>query len=121
MSRGSARRSRTLRGSIDFRSGDMLDAALGEFDHAIAMDSLIHYELGDAVAALTGAGTARTHELVWTFAPRTPLLATMHAAGKLFPRGDRAPRIVPMPEAGLRSTLGATALPAWQVGRTQRM
>jgi magnesium-protoporphyrin O-methyltransferase len=110
----------TLRGSIDFRSGDMLDAALGEFDHALAMDSLIHYELGDATAALLALAPRVRTSLVWTFAPRTPLLATMHAVGRLFPRGDRAPRIVPTAEAELRSTLGAK-LPDWQVGRTQRI
>lgn len=107
-----------LRGNIDFRSGDMLDASLGEFDHAIAMDSLIHYEVPDAVAALTALAPRVHGSIVWTFAPRTPLLSVMHAAGKLFPRGDRAPRIVPMPEAGLRRAL-ETALPAWSAGRTQ--
>lgn len=108
----------TLRGSIDFRSGDMLDVALGEFDHALAMDSLIHYEVPDAVAALTALAPRVQGSIVWTFAPRTPLLSVMHAAGKLFPRGDRAPRIVPMPESGLRRELEA-ALPAWSAGRTQ--
>jgi len=39
-------------GSIDFRSGDMLDPALGEFDHVVAMDSLIHYRETDIVASL---------------------------------------------------------------------
>ena len=29
--------------------------------------------------------------LLFTFAPRTPALAVMHATGRLFPRGDRAP------------------------------
>ncbi|MEY4710846.1 MAG: hypothetical protein RIS88_296, partial [Pseudomonadota bacterium] len=28
----------TMTGRIDFRSGDMLDEALGEFDHVVAMD-----------------------------------------------------------------------------------
>ncbi len=107
-----------LRGSIDFRSGDMLDPALGTFDHVIAMDSLIHYEIPDAVAALTALAPRVRHSFVWTFAPRTPLLAVMHAAGKFFPRGDRAPRIVPMPEDGLRRALHA-ALPEWQGVRTQ--
>jgi magnesium-protoporphyrin O-methyltransferase len=40
-------------GSVDFRSGDMLDPALGRFDHVVAMDSLIHYDATDAVAALS--------------------------------------------------------------------
>lgn len=108
----------TLRGSIDFRSGDMLDPTLGAFDFAVAMDSLIHYEVPDAVTALTALAPRVRERIVWTFAPRTPLLAVMHAAGRLFPRGDRAPRIVPMPEAGVRAALAA-ALPDWHADRTQ--
>ena len=37
---------------IDFRSGDMLDASLGEFDYLVAMDSLIHYAPEQVVSAL---------------------------------------------------------------------
>ena len=33
-----------------------------------------------------------------TFAPRTPLLAAMHAVGRLLPRGNRAPAIEPISE-----------------------
>ena len=33
-----------LPGSVSFCSGDMLSADLGEFDHVMAMDSLIYYE-----------------------------------------------------------------------------
>jgi magnesium-protoporphyrin O-methyltransferase len=41
----------TLRnaGSIDFRAGDMLAPELGHFDYVVGMDSVIHYETGDAV------------------------------------------------------------------------
>ena len=42
-------------GQIDFRSGDMLDPALGEFDHVVGMDSLIHYQAPDAVKVLSDA------------------------------------------------------------------
>jgi magnesium-protoporphyrin O-methyltransferase len=34
---------------VEFRVGDMLDPALGRFDHVVAMDSLIHYRAADAV------------------------------------------------------------------------
>src|SRR5690606_14336822 len=73
---------RPLRGAIVFRDGDMLDGALGEFDYVFAMDSLIHYELPDAVAAVTTLAARVRRGFVFTFAPRTPLLATMHAVGK---------------------------------------
>jgi magnesium-protoporphyrin O-methyltransferase len=108
------------KGRIDFRSGDMSDPALGEFDHVIAMDSLIHYEVDDVVRVLTGFA-ARTHRsIVFTFAPRTPMLTVMHAVGRLFPRSDRAPAIEPIAEALLRARLqSAPQLKDWRVGRTQ--
>ena len=110
----------SLRGRIDFRAGDMLDPALGTFDHVLAMDSLIHYEGPDALSALATLAPRVRHSMVWTFAPRTPLLAVMHAVGRWFPHGDRAPRIVPVAEQAVREAVaGATALVGWQVGRTQ--
>lgn len=109
-----------LRGRIEFRAGDMLDPALGEFDHVLAMDSLIHYESPDAVGALAALASRVRASMAFTFAPRTPLLAMMHAAGRWFPRGDRAPAIVPVAETMLRRALtGRAELAGWQVGRTQ--
>jgi len=112
----------SLRGRVDFRSGDMLDPALGTFDHVIAMDSLIHYEMPDALAALSRLAPRVRASIVWTFAPRTPLLAVMHGVGRLLPGRDRAPRIVPMREAGVRRGLQAALGDAgWTVGRTVRV
>lgn len=112
----------SLRGRVDFRSGDMLDPALGTFDHVIAMDSLIHYEMPDALAALERLAPRVRASIVWTFAPRTPLLAVMHGVGRLLPGRDRAPRIVPMREAAVRGGLQATLGTAgWTAGRTMRV
>jgi magnesium-protoporphyrin O-methyltransferase len=83
-------------GHIDFRSGDMLDPALGDFDHVVCMDSLIHYKCGDMAEMLAGLAARTRHSILFTHAPRTPLLTAMHAAGRLFPRGDRAPAIEPV-------------------------
>ncbi len=70
---------------IEYVAGDMLDATFGTFDHVLAMDSLLHYPAADVVAAL-GALAPRTREsIVTTFAPRTPMLAAMHAVGRLVP------------------------------------
>ena len=41
-------------GSITLLAGDMLDPALGGFDHVVAMDSLIHYRAADMAAAVAG-------------------------------------------------------------------
>jgi magnesium-protoporphyrin O-methyltransferase len=109
-------------GRVDFRSGDMLDAALGSFDHVVCMDSLIHYRASDIVDALAGLADRTSHSIVFTFAPSNPLLATMITVGRLFPRRDRAPFIEPVAEAKLRQRIAAsTSMSAWQVGRTTRI
>jgi magnesium-protoporphyrin O-methyltransferase len=109
-------------GHIDFRVGDLLDPTLGEFDHVVAMDSLIHYDTTDMVRVL-GALAARTAQsMVFTFAPRTVFLTAMHAVGQWFPRTERAPMIEPVSERALGSGLRAQAeLAGWQPGRSQRV
>lgn len=113
---------RSAGGSVQFASGDMLDPALGSFDYVVGMDSLIHYSPEDAVRALAALAPRCRRGMLFTFAPRTPLLAVMHAAGSLFPRSDRAPSIVPVAEAELRRRLHENpATVAWQIGRTERV
>ncbi len=108
--------------AIDFRSGDMLDAALGSFDHVVAMDSLIHYEALDAVQALARWACRTRGSLVFTVAPRTPALAAMHAVGRLFPRGDRAPAIVPVAVSRLeRLRALEPGLADWRAEGSQRI
>ncbi len=94
-------------GRITYLSGDMLDPALGRFDHAVAMDSLIHYRTADMAAAVAGLAGRVERSVIFTFAPRTPALALMYGAGKLFPRGDRSPAIVPVSPAALRARFAA--------------
>ena len=111
-----------LSGSIQFCSGDMLDPGLGPFDYVVGMDSLIHYEPTDAVRVLAGLAQRTRVAILFTYAPSSPALAAMHAVGKLFPRGDRAPSIVPVAESGLRRLLTAEPhLQGWSCGRTQRV
>jgi magnesium-protoporphyrin O-methyltransferase len=109
-------------GRIEFRVGDLLDPALGRFHHAVAMDSLIHYHPRDTVRALAGLAARTERSLVFTFAPKTPLLAAMHAVGRLFPRSDRAPSIEPVGEAAVRRLLTAEpGLDAWRPARSERI
>jgi magnesium-protoporphyrin O-methyltransferase len=109
-------------GAIAFRSGDMLDPSLGRFDHVVGMDSLIHYTAPDVVRALSGLSARVERSLLFTFAPRTPMLSVMHAVGRLFPRGDRAPAIEPVGEAAIARSLGSDpSLAQWRIGRTQRI
>ena len=109
-------------GRIEFRVGDMLDPALGRFDHVIGMDSLIHYDAPDMVRMMVGLTALADRSVITTFAPRTPMLTLMHAAGRLFPRGDRAPAIAPIGEAHLRRRIAAEPrLAAWCPARTDRV
>ena len=89
-------------GRVTFEVGDLLHPRFGDFDHIVAMDSLIHYDAPDAVGALAGLYERSRHSVLFTFAPRTPLLATMHAVGRLFPRSDRSPALEPLSEDVLR-------------------
>ena len=107
-------------GSIEFRSGDMLDDALGAFDHVVAMDSLIHYRAPDIVAALARLAPRTAGTIVFTAAPRTPASMLMLAAGRLFPRGDRSPAIEPVDPALLTQLMaGHPALQGWCTGRAE--
>ncbi len=111
-----------LPGRIEWRSGDMLDPGLGLFDHVVAMDSLIHYAPGDIVGALGRLAARCRGSVVFTVAPRTPLLAAMHASGKLFPRSDRSPAIQPIGARTLeRRIRSAEALDGWAPGRCRRV
>jgi magnesium-protoporphyrin O-methyltransferase len=109
-------------GRVAFRVGDMFDRQLGEFDHVVAMDSLIHYRLGDVVTVIAGLAARTNHSIVFTFAPRTPALSLMWLVGRLFPRKDRAPAIEPISEKALCAALREhPALSQWRIGRTQRV
>ncbi|MBL8330332.1 MAG: magnesium protoporphyrin IX methyltransferase [Rubrivivax sp.] len=109
-------------GHIQFCSGDMTDPALGLFDHVVAMDSLIHYDAADALRVLKAWAPRVMGSMLFTFAPSTPPLMAMHAVGRLFPRADRAPAIVPVAERGLRRQLqDEPALAAWSAGRSHRV
>lgn len=106
--------------AIDWRVGDLLDPALGHFDHIVAMDSLIHYRAFDIVAVLQQLAE-RTHgSIVFTFAPQTPLLMAMLGMGRLFPRSDRSPAILPVRDRLLR-TLITNAVPTSRIGRDRRI
>jgi magnesium-protoporphyrin O-methyltransferase len=108
------------KGRIDFRVGDMLDPALGQFDFVVAMDSLIHYQPHDLVRMLQGLTARSNGAVAFTFAPRTPALAVMHAVGRLFPRSDRAPAIEPIGEGKLGWLVGQR-ISGWTTGRTRRI
>lgn len=106
----------SLRQNVTFHAGDMTDPALGAFDAVMAMDSLIYYGAEDIGRTLKSLGT-RTGQVVFTVAPRTALLMAMWHAGKLFPRSDRSPVMIPH---GLKDLTRATGPGLSRVGRVAR-
>jgi magnesium-protoporphyrin O-methyltransferase len=109
-------------GHVEFMVGDMLASPRGRFDYAVAMDSLIHYQAHDAVRAIAALSACTQYSVLFTFAPRTLLLAAMHGVGRLFPRRDRAPAIEPIPVPVLRQLLAKDGdVSAWRVARMKRI
>ena len=108
-----------LAARIRFSAGDMLDPRLGEFTYVVAMDSIIHYRRGDMLTVLSDFRSRAEESVLFTVAPRTPLLATAHAVGRLFPRGDRAPAIEPVVVSELTALLNLHD--GWDVARRERV
>ena len=108
-----------LSGTIDWRAGDMMDPTLGDFDHVVAMDSLIHYRTDDIVGVLAALFARTRGSIIFTVTPRTPALMLMLTMGKIFPRADRAPAIAPADLEALARRLAAIS--DVSVGRTLRV
>lgn len=111
-----------LRGSVSFESGDMLHPRHGRFDHVVCMDSLIHYAAGDMTEALSRLAQRTDRSILFTYAPRTPMLAVKHAVGRAFPRSDRAPAIEPVSSAKIETLIDDDPrLTSIDRGRTHRV
>lgn len=100
-----------LRPRVSFHTGDMLREELGRFDHVMAMDSLIYYRDADIARSLATLMHRTTGRIVFTVAPRTPLLMAMWYAGKLFPRSDRSPTMIPHSPTRLARAYADTGAP----------
>ena len=111
-----------LASRVTLLAGDMLDEEHGRFDHVVCMDALIHYSCADAVAMLGRLGARTGRSILFTYAPKTPLLAVMHAVGRLFPRANRSPAIQPTgPRELVRRLKAEPSLQGWTIGRTHRI
>ena len=84
-----------LHKKIEFVAGDMVSSELGKFDYVFAMDSLIYYRRNDLRVLLLELSSRASESIYFTLAPRTMLLMLMWYIGKLAPKGDRSPVMVP--------------------------
>lgn len=90
-----------LADQVDFQSGDMSNPALGRFDFTLAMDSLIYYRDTDIGRVIGNLASRTSQSIIFTVAPRTPFLMAFFTLGKLFPRSDRSPTMIPHDAARL--------------------
>jgi magnesium-protoporphyrin O-methyltransferase len=109
-------------GSIEFRSGDMLDPALGEFDHVVCMDSMIHYHHLDIAEAMSKLAARTRANIAFTFAPNNAALSTLLTLGSVFPRSDRSPFIQPISMESLTRTFSNhDGLAEWMPTNTKKV
>jgi len=107
---------------VEFHAGDMLDPKFGYFDYVVCMDSVIHYQGVDKVSVLSQLAKNTQKKIIFTFAPSTFALELMIRSGKLFPKKDRSPFIVPITEDTIRKQIRqADDLQDWDVTFTQRV
>jgi magnesium-protoporphyrin O-methyltransferase len=107
---------------VEFHAGDMLDPKFGYFDYVVCMDSVIHYQGGDKVSVLSKLAKNTQKKIIFTFAPSTFALELMIRTGKLFPKKDRSPFIVPIAESTIRRDIdNADELQDWEVTFTQKV
>ena len=105
-----------LAGRVTFAAGDMT-ADYGAFDYVLAMDSLIYYDTNDITQALARLGARTRQAVVFTVAPKTPFLMTFWTLGKVFPRADRSPVMVPHAHATLTAVTGGKVRKVDRVSR----
>ncbi len=111
-----------LKHLVEFHAGDMLDPKFGYFDYVVCMDSVIHYQGNDKVSVLSQLANNTQHKIIFTFAPSTFALELMIRSGKLFPKKDRSPFIVPIAEDTIRKEIKqAEDLKDWDVTFTQKV
>lgn len=119
---GKERTDPSLGHRIEFHAGDMLDPKFGYFDYVVCMDSVIHYQGNDKVSVLSKLAKNTQEKVIFTFAPSTFALEMMIRVGKLFPKKDRSPFIVPISEASIRQEIALEEdLHQWDVTFTQRV
>jgi magnesium-protoporphyrin O-methyltransferase len=108
---------------ITFRVGDMLSPDFGTFDHAVAMDSLIHYRAEDVARALSALAPRVRTSIAFTFAPLDARTRRDARRRPPLPRAAIAhPPSSPVREAALRRRLAAEpALAAFRAGADARI
>ena len=86
----------SLNKNIEYFAGDMKEQSFGNFDYIIAMDSLIHYSTEDVISSIADFSNRANNSVLFTVIPSTFVLGTKLRLGKLFPKSERSPEVVPI-------------------------
>ncbi|MEO1286329.1 MAG: magnesium protoporphyrin IX methyltransferase [Chloroflexota bacterium] len=81
-----------------FMVGDV-DTTTGTYDIAVCFDVLIHYPHGLFSKMVRHLAQRTKKTLLFTYAPYSNLLATLHWVGGLFPKGQRRTEIKMIPDS----------------------
>ena len=102
---------------VDCSAGD-LDAVKATFDAVACLDVLIHYPAAQFGPMLTRLAARSRGPLVFSYAPREPLLAGLHWVGGLFPKPQRRTTVQMIPRELVAATLAQAGM---QIRREQRV
>jgi magnesium-protoporphyrin O-methyltransferase len=95
-----------------------LDELHGRHALVACFDVLIHYPPALFVPMLGQLAALADEQLLFTYAPSTPLLAALHRVGGMFPRSQRRTDIQMIPDATVQRALAASGM---QIRRSQRV
>ncbi len=88
------RRQQQLLGQTDnpqFTVSD-LEELSGTYDTVVCLDVMIHYPEPDALTMLTHLSDLAQSQLIFSFAPKTPLLSVLKKIGEFFPGPSKTTR-----------------------------
>ncbi|WP_017325641.1 magnesium protoporphyrin IX methyltransferase [Synechococcus sp. PCC 7336] len=69
-----------------------LEAIQGSYDTVVCLDVMIHYPEADALEMIEHLTTLSTDRVIFSFAPKTPLLTILKKIGEFFPGPSKATR-----------------------------
>lgn len=95
-----------------------LEMVKGEFDAVVCLDVLIHYPASLFAPMISKLAGMSRGPLVFTYAPREPLLAALHWVGGKFPKPQRRTEIQMIPDTFVRESLAKAGM---RVRRSERV
>ena len=102
--------------------GPLRGAGAGADAATFFAEMVLPSKAADVVRVLSGLAARTDRSMLFTFAPSSAFLQAFLAVGRLVPRGDRSPAIVPVAERTLRRLIAAEpAMAGWTSARTHRV